>query len=509
MSVEPKTRLELLMRLTGVTGKTLAGAMHIDMSLLSRWKNGKRKIQSEIYLSGLARYFVDLDKGKYTEILRILTQTSIEEEHVVKSTMTLEGLYLQVGNWLKEDLAPKDLYCLKDFKAPKKEAYFMTEMGNIGRRKAVLSFLEEAVRSGGNRRLLLISNEEMSWLLEDGNFTQKWAEALKTCILSGCEITIIHTISRSVEELYQAFMQWIPFYLTGKVQAYYLAESQIQGPLHTLFILEDLLVCQGYMIDHISDHRYTMLTNDVVTVHMGQILYQKLLESAVALNYIYHATELPQIAKVIVTAGNNKECSHFKADELFITTMERTLLEEILIDNQVDERSKQYCMIFYDHLTNNFQQNVQLFENRHIYNLDRLNQQADQPKFRGLLLSIMADKEVWISRKQFIKHLEGTIKRLEDYENYTIALYHPENTVLPLENMDFWVKEGYYLAMWSRQSYRDVQMSHEPMMVETISRFYNRLWGLIPEIDKDKRHVTEHLKKLLLIAQHQESKSDH
>jgi len=136
-----------------------------------------------------------------------------------------------------------------------------------------------------------------------------------------------------------------------------------------------------------------------------------------------------------------------------------------------------------------------LFSNKHIYNLESLIRQAEEDNYRTNLLSIITGQDLWISRDQFIKHIESTIHRLLSNPHFQIGLYSPKTTDLPLEQLSFWVKETYFLTMWSRHSYKDIQVSTEPTMVETIKQFYSQLWDMIPVIDKDKDHVVAHLKK--------------
>lgn len=488
----PKTRLDLIMKLTGISGKVLSNSLHFDMSLISRWRNGKRRILNENYLEDLAAFFYDYNDGQFNGLCRGLMNCTAEDGR----DLVIQSL----KSWLGTPLIHDDLTVMSPVAALTEHNYIKSYLGNDGRRQSVIDFLSTAIQLCSGGRILLISREDMSWLMEDQTFLKQWAEALARCIEVGYEITIIHTVRRSMDELYKAFIQWVPFYMTGRVKAYYLTENQFDVPIQTLFLLEDLLLCEGYLYTESTDKRYTMFTNDLVTIQSRQDNYFMLLEKGTRLNYIYDSVNMHQIINAVISAGANKEVSMFKAEELFFTTMDRSLLIEILEDNDVNTKITQYCIDFYDQLNKNFEQNVRLFTNRHIYNLNTLIHQAEQKTYKALLLSIVTGKEVIIRRDQFIKHIHSTIKRLKSNPNYEIGLYLKQTTKLPLEEIDFWVKEGYYVSMWSKRSYEFIQMSHEPTMIETIKRFYKKLWAMIPLIDKDKEHVIEHLEKLLIVA---------
>lgn len=489
----PKTRLELLMKLTGVTGKVLSSSLHFDMSLISRWKNGKRKILNEDYLDDLAKFFFNYGNGQYKGIYLGLTNMSED----VKEQTVINGLKL----WLSSPLVQDDLFHVGSMAHGKEQSFIKSYMGNEGRRQSVLEFLAMAIRLRSGGKIYLISHEEMSWLVEDATFLKQWSTALTKCIEIGYEIIVIHTVRLSMDELYKTFIQWVPFYMTGRVKAYFISVNQFEYQQQTLYIIEDLLICEGYLYSEDLKSRYTMLTNDPLTIQSRQQQYDQTLNKAKQLIYNYDREHLYQSIDGIISAGTNKENSLFKAEELFFTTMDKALLIDILIDNEVDETSKNRIIQFYDGLNDNFRQNIRLFTNRHIYNLNKLIQQAEQTRFQAVLLSIITGRDIMISREHYIRHLYATIQRLKDNPKYEIGLYLKQSTKLPLEELDFWVKEGYYLSMWSKKSYDFIQMSYEPSMVENIIRFYNQLWDMIPLIDKDKKHVINHLEKLIVIAE--------
>ena len=481
------------MKITGISGKELSNYLHMDVSLISRWKTGKRKITNSHYLYLLANFFIHFEEEKYWSILCNLLNLS----PAINDTSLVDDL----AHWLSQSFIEQDslhLYALMS-DHPNSETYLKSYIGNSGRRQAILEFLSSVANLNG-KMLYLISSEDMSWLTDDPIFPKQWALALTNCIDHGYEITIIHTIRRSMEELSTAFLQWMPLYLTSKVHAYYINKSNIQAPAETLFIAENLLLCEGNCFTKEANDRYSALTNDPLTISSRQQDFLYILSKTIQLNHIVTLPQLPEILDLVTRIGNNKEDSLLRADELFFTTMKRDLLEEILIDNNVNKYIQEVCLHFYDQLTFNFNQNVRLFNNKHIYNLNRLKEQSESAHYKANLLSIITGQEIWISRRQYIRHIESTIHRLRTNDHYHIGLYRPDLTPLPIERLNFWVKEGYFLTFWSKQSYKNIQLSKEPTMIETIKQFYNQQWDMLPPIDKSKTHVIEHLEKLIIIT---------
>lgn len=69
--------------------------------------------------------------------------------------------------------------------------------------------------------LLLFSDEDMSWLYEDAAFAARWAELFKEIIERGNRVKIIHTITRDINDMFEAIVKWIPIYMTGAVEPYF------------------------------------------------------------------------------------------------------------------------------------------------------------------------------------------------------------------------------------------------------------------------------------------------
>jgi predicted transcriptional regulator len=56
------TKLDLIMRLFSVSGKEIASVIHVDGSLVSRWRKGKRTLRFDSsYMAKIVNYFMELD----------------------------------------------------------------------------------------------------------------------------------------------------------------------------------------------------------------------------------------------------------------------------------------------------------------------------------------------------------------------------------------------------------------------------------------------------------------
>ena len=104
-----------------------------------------------------------------------------------------------------------------------------------GLRTAVLRFLSTALKDHA-KELFLYSDQEMSWMTEDRLFFRQWAGLMSAVVQSGTKITIIHNVERSMKELSDAIIGWLPLYMSGKIESYYCRKPQDVYFSHTLFL---------------------------------------------------------------------------------------------------------------------------------------------------------------------------------------------------------------------------------------------------------------------------------
>lgn len=75
-----KSNLAYLMSSLNISGKELSEVIHVDVSLISKWKNKKRKINKKApHFENLIDYFIKIDKiNQYRILKKIFLQKEIE-----------------------------------------------------------------------------------------------------------------------------------------------------------------------------------------------------------------------------------------------------------------------------------------------------------------------------------------------------------------------------------------------------------------------------------------------
>lgn len=243
-------RLNAAMRLAELSNVRLSQLIHLDQSLISRYRSGVRTPEDnaanaerlcEILFSRIER------TGCMQELAALMRQPVNEIDPTDFSAWLFHR-----GDLPGRDIlaAEKLLSSFNDFpgtagsplpsvkpEAPAEirgsaaTAYY----GADGLREAVLRFLGDAV-AGNAAELRLYSDENQDWLTADPSFLMKWAALMSACVKNGTHIQIIHNIDRDLAEMSQAITNWLPLYMSGRITSYYSKKQKEHRYCHTMFL---------------------------------------------------------------------------------------------------------------------------------------------------------------------------------------------------------------------------------------------------------------------------------
>ncbi|MBQ6662285.1 MAG: hypothetical protein IJM69_01980 [Firmicutes bacterium] len=227
-------KIDFLMTLTNTRNSELGRALHFDASYISRIRSGKRGLpKGQPFVEPASIFFAhgiheEYQKAAAAQELNLIGPWPKKEKEAAKL----------ISGWLQSQTpqpAPIDRMLAAITSpaiSPKadKGAYRPGEgnqdtirffYGNEGKRSAVIQFLERLASTGEALHLLLYSDEDMDWLYEDPDFPDIWAAYLIKLIENGSSIRIIHSIGRSLNEMWEAVQKWLPLYMTGAIEPYY------------------------------------------------------------------------------------------------------------------------------------------------------------------------------------------------------------------------------------------------------------------------------------------------
>lgn len=485
----PKTRLELIMNITAITGKEIANQLFIDMSLISRWKNGKRDLNDYDYANGIAGFFIKFNNFEFLKTIQVLVQ-STEVDILLQEDL---------AKWLMMPLSKDDDKKI-DIKVDNSIDY-RTYVKDIGRIKGMEHFLNIALLLDKPCEIKVYFGEDIESLLEDEAYRNLLVNKLDILSQRDYKITIIHSIKYSVDILKESIISWMPQYLLDNITVYIYSSNEMNLSWHTFCFIDDVYLLAGYLTSHNPDHRYTMLTNDILSIYNINTIFEGIIKDAQELKKKFRSNNLLELLEKISKYGQNYDSSLFKSDELFFSTMPIELLEEILVDNHVDEVDSCNAISFHKQLNNNFKQNVVTFMNKHIYDYSILIEKTKQDSFTLKHLGLMTGQKIFITREQYIRHIRATIDRIKYNNHFKIGLYRSNDDLGTLQNINLWIKEGYFTAIWLCNWEDQLVMLNNPTCVESTLLSYNDIWNRLAMINKEQNHVVKLLEKIIRVAE--------
>jgi hypothetical protein len=279
-------KLTALMNLFKISNSKLARSINVDASLVSRWKSGERKISlNSPHIPMLANYFLHINAYHYQKeyLDKIIaarlpenerqedaarvhvladwlvsgeppeTQPDEQPEQLAKSS----SLIANIANLLSgaphqaetpanseaDTLAvPADRHAQADWQpatVPGRASTYEIYVGRSGKRQAVINLFNTVLQSEQKLDILLTSEDDTRWLMEDINFTQLWFRLLLQVIERGHQITLIHVLNRKTSEITSMINYWMPLHMAGRMHSYYYPRYGERRIRQTLFIVRN------------------------------------------------------------------------------------------------------------------------------------------------------------------------------------------------------------------------------------------------------------------------------
>jgi len=235
-------RLDKAVTLLEITNGQLADVLNIDVSLVSRYRSGVLyPNRNERLKERLCDHLMSRAErtGKKAELAALcgtepealgpealadwLFDTAEDRPSEMAETL-FRSIDVFTPGYGVPDAAPRVPPCRQS------DRYRGTE----GLRSAVVRFLSDAAREGGE--LLLYSDEPMDWMSGDREYFALWASLMAACVRNGVHIRIIHNVDRIGLEMVDAIHGWFPLYMSGRIEPYVFRKTKNPRFYHTLFL---------------------------------------------------------------------------------------------------------------------------------------------------------------------------------------------------------------------------------------------------------------------------------
>lgn len=462
-------RFDSLMNIAEISNSTLARAVYMTPSHISRLRTGARPLpKKHNYLTAICLCLTEHFKKDY-QINALRTLTGI-------GTITLsskEDIAQYLENWLMDSIDRSDvtsrrltsgaLYCTaktnssvsqKKNTTEKSQLYAEYLYGNAGKRKAVEQFFLQILQEEKSQEILLFSDENMAWLYEDNAFVARWMALFTKVILKGNCVKVIHTISRDMNEIIEAVAKWTPIYSTGMIEPYYYPRLRDGIFQNTIFLAPKTAAILSTSVQQDTEGMLNLFITDKTALNAIQKEYENYLSICRPLMRIFTIRNVNDFKQAIGMFagmdGNIYICS---------SSLPLFAMPEHLVNQLAKQTKNNNLILLWKKDLAFFQKNI---ENHQLFfRLLKSELNRNTPfTYHPPLSESLCQGEFSYSKEEYLIHLEHLKKMQKQYKNLNIEFYNDLKS-----NILLYVKEEIGVVMVKTDIPRSVFIITEQIMI--------------------------------------------
>ncbi|MBR0104952.1 MAG: helix-turn-helix transcriptional regulator [Firmicutes bacterium] len=486
-------KLDASMTLTNLSNAKFGNLLHIDKSVVSRFRNGLRipkgnprlidEICSLIYSRAL-----ELDKQAELFTLAGIPKSfwKDKDECMERFRIWLSDFGTEDGSIIAESLIdniagfPDNTTYFTSSRQPVEDTVYEVKSvyyGTDGLRQAVIRFLSEAVKNNASE-LLLYSDQNMGWMLNDKAFFSKWKSLMGACIENNIKIRIIHNVTRNASEMYKAINSWLPLYMSGMVASYYCRTYQERPFSHTAFLCPGVACVSGFNLQNSEEPSIYRYDTDPAILRVQKDGFEKFISESRQLVWIYSGIEA---GKKIFSLGESVSALNFT---LSLPTMPEHVLNSILERSMLDEEAKAEIFAQWEDLKNWCAKSM-ASDFVHEY----IKVASEEEILAGKVPVDLTETSVTYTPDEYRDHIKNIIDIAEKHENYRFFALPDE----PFSNVRIAVLEK-YVSVTKMNEPAITFVFYHPAIRDAFVKYFKKLKE---RYRKDRTALRRHLKRYL------------
>ena len=485
-----------------VSGTELADVLHIDSSLVSKWKNNKRSLKGNSpLLNSIADYFMSLDAFSDYSNLRSL----LSAEFTNLDSATPEQIRTALKRWLLSTVdAQAETLSLHDYLSSSRKGKEYTHLqfrGNEGKREAILGLLRLALTLPSGQELWCLMQDTQRWFTEDDTYINTWESVNLAFLAAGNSIRVIHTIDRHYDMLAKSLLSWLPLYLTGKVMPYFLSSHTSAGSISKSVILlkDKMLLYQLSPADNSFEGTTFAVSNETVLQEAYQLL-QFPFSYATPLFTAYYRNDHYKYAHFLSQMVNLDEDQYVFMRFPFVNVIPTVQIQEILEENQVDDETRERTLQACSALKTDARKNT----GRHFRYLipkTQLEALLSQEQIVLDTLSFFSGKPLYISNETFRNLLRKLSYLLvsESHKNIHEITLLEDVHAKQLRNLNMFVKKNTCTSIFNTPEHFGTEeeplllTTTESSLIHSLYMFCDQLWNQALPQKRERTYVARQL----------------
>ncbi len=500
-------KLNLLMKTFNVSGNDLSDLLHVDSSLVSKWRSGKRVLKRQsLYIDKIANYIMDLDKhNSYSNVCKML---SSEFDNVY--TYSENELKLFIVSWLTNEEAKSNNDSLFDlFKSMNKvrSSVIYCLEGNGGRREAVDLLMDYAITNSPGLEIISITTEQGMWFSEDAKFLDKWSHKSMDFLKRGNTMRIIHPLNRELEDVATSMLMWLPLHFTGKSKGYYVKYYEHAYKNNTLsfsiFLLKEHLAIFGISSKKNMKDYKTWFTNDSTIIEEIGRIVQENFKMSHSLFKRYNLNESKDdFLNDIIMALDNKRSNIYYNTFFELLPYSKELMIRIFNYNNISKEQMNEALSVFNTLAGLNMTG----ESYYLINLQILEERSLKKKQFLNILSLVFKKPIFISNELFCEMMKESIVLIRQNQSVSVGLADDD---AKNDLKDLTICADGEEAKVCVSNYKAEEPEAMSIFENTVamSLFYRlkKIWGTIPGLKRSKEYVLKKISDIVIVNQDNEN----
>ena len=380
--------LGFLMKSLRIQTVTLARSLHVDASLVSKWKSGDRRLtERSVCFDDVVSFILNYAQQSPQQFYDTLSKAMPMEDITNKSNLkTVLRKMLATPNWQIKNQAIDSL----NSDIPKTTISLFD--GADGMRRAVSSLLKFAEKLPYAGEIIFIDTSDYRWLVTDESYTANFTNRLIKLLARGFRIRFVIHYSANHEHSIQLFTAVSPLIFHRNVDWYYYEYYDDTLFDSSLFILKHTISLLNITSERIPAS--TMAFTDISLVMRHESLAEHIIGQCRPIFENFLSQDFWQILKNVCQLRRRGAFYAYLPSPAFIFAQEN-ILSAILDDNHLSESDKMDCITLNKSGFQSMQQKKEPFI--YILQLEEMERRIHNQPFISTSLSLLSSIQLKFS----------------------------------------------------------------------------------------------------------------
>ena len=470
-----------------IATSTLARHLHVDASLVSKWKSGDRKLaKNSVYFAEIVAFLLSHDNNR--TLLSILSENFPNETAKSKEDISamLTSFLLTCHFYNKQNTKLSKPSCTSEVTVYDK---------GIGRRQAVSDLLDIAEDMQTPREILFIDSEQFRWLLEDKAYAKAWVNRMYQLLERGFHARVVVHFSSDEDSFSRIFRICGPLFFHKNIKWYRHKFYDDETHWFSFFILENTMSIMGMSMT--KDHSYTAVFPDAFSVMHHKNVVESVISAAEPFFEEFPPEKIGELIKRVLSISRLGTILYAYLPVPALISANEEIISNVLTANGVDAKTIRKCLDLCKDFSQLQSKAIEPYMGKYgrvvnIFQLDRMERCTYKVPFSSCSLSLMSGESIIAEQELVAQSFDFLAKSLEENPYYSVALTS-EQDFAQLTEMNCWCEKDRWLLQMDRDGCR---FCDEPSLAAAATTIFEQAYKRIPSCRKVQEDVLSLIKNL-------------